>query len=102
MRLEDLDGAIVAYPWAFLVTVTDDGRSHSVAAQPRLSDGRFFVEAGRSTHANAASRQQVTLLFPPASGTGYSLIVDGQAHSEGDHVVIQPQRAVLHRPAIRS
>jgi hypothetical protein len=101
VRIDDLDGAMVSYPWAFVVTVNDDGRSHSIATQPRLANGRLVVDVGRSSLANVAARPEVTLLFPPASATNYSLIVDGVAEVEHDRLAIEPTRAVLHRPAVR-
>jgi hypothetical protein len=43
----------------------------------------------------------VALVFPPASGHEYSLIIDGAAHVDDEHVVVVPTGAVMHRPALQ-
>jgi hypothetical protein len=40
------------------------------------------------------------MMFPGASGTDFSLIVDGDARVDGDRVAITPTWAVMHRPAL--
>jgi hypothetical protein len=40
------------------------------------------------------------MLFPGASGTAYSLIVDGDARVDGDRIEVTPTWAVMHRPAL--
>jgi hypothetical protein len=87
----------------FLLTVSDDGRPHSVSVAARWEDGAFVAAAGKRTAANAAARRLVSLLWPPIEPGGYSLIVDGDARTveSGDEtrVVVTPTRGVLHRPA---
>ena len=57
-----------------------------------------MLEAGRRTVGNAAARPAVALLWPPAEPGGYSLIVDGDATTADDRLVVAPTKAVLHRP----
>lgn len=66
-----------------------------------MDGDRIIVGAGRTTVGNVASRPGVSLLWPP-NGGDYSLIVDGVAVVAGDHVVIRPERAVLHRSVAAS
>jgi hypothetical protein len=85
---------------AYLLTVGDDGRPHSVAVPTRWEGDELVVPAGRTTASNAQARSLVALLWPPAERGGYSLIVDAAVRRVGDgQVWLQPTRAVLHRPA---
>jgi hypothetical protein len=93
--------------WGFgyLLTVSDDGRAHLLALHPvvRGQDDervlRFDAGGGRACR-NASARPQVTIVFPPGpGGDGMSLVVDGHASVDGDHVDVVPTGAVLHRPA---
>ena len=91
----------------FVATVGDDGRARLVALRPRLGvrrDGRVlrFVDAGGGTLNNALVRERVSVAFPPHAGSdGFSLIVDGIAHVDGEPGVldVRPLSAVRHRPA---
>lgn len=87
----------------FLLTVSDDGRPHSVSVAASWRDGALVAKAGKRTAANAAARKLVSLLWAPIEPGGYSLIVDGDAALEGAgddaRVVVRPTRGVLHRPA---
>jgi Pyridoxamine 5'-phosphate oxidase len=92
---------------AYLLTVRDDGRPHSVAVWVRWVGDELVVPAGTTTAANAAARPSVALLWPPSARGGFSLIVDatvtGTAVVEGGHeVTLRPTKAVLHRPAGQS
>jgi hypothetical protein len=100
VALADLDLTLQSYPWGYLVTVSDQQRAHSLAVPTQYVDGVFAMVAGRGTMANASARPNVTMVFPPASGTEYSLIVDGTARAFDDHVEVTPTSAVLHRPAL--
>jgi hypothetical protein len=84
---------------AFLVTVSDDGRPHTVAVRARWEGDELVVPAGRTTLANAHSRPLVALLWPPPAPGEYSLIVDATVTNADGDVHLQPTRAVLHRPA---
>ena len=88
------------YGYAYVMTVGDSGRVHAVAVHPKVSDGAVVVtEAGGRTLRNAAARPAISLVWPPASDGGYSLIVDGDARQEDGILRIAPTRAVLHRAA---
>lgn len=97
--LAELSDTIARFRFAYLLTVGDDGQARVLAVQPRLAEGRFTVgNLGRSSRRNAAARGSVTLLWPPESADGYSLIVDGDAAVTDDTVTIAPTHAVLHQP----
>jgi hypothetical protein len=89
----------------YLLTVSDDGRAHSVAVTFEWHDDQLDCACGNRTLANARARPDVSLLWAPNDVDGYSLIVDATVTATagtgtGDNVVrLQPTRAVLHRPA---
>jgi hypothetical protein len=87
----------------YLLTVSDDGRPHSVSVAASWREGSFVAKTGKRTAMNVASRRLVSLLWAPIEPGGYSLIVDGDASVEGAgddaRVVVRPTRGVLHRPA---
>ncbi len=98
--LARLGEALVDFSFAYLVTVGDDYRAHTVAVDPGLAGGTLVIGAvGNSTRRNASAHPDVTLVWPPNTPGGYTLIIDGQAEVAGDGVQIQPTGAVLHRPA---
>ena len=98
--VEQLADHLHQFPWAYLATVTDVGTTHALAIPTSFVDGAFEVPAGRSTRTNIAARPHVTMIFPPARGTEYSLIVDGRAEVCDESVRVVPTGAVLHRPAL--
>ncbi|MBI5090763.1 MAG: pyridoxamine 5'-phosphate oxidase family protein, partial [Actinobacteria bacterium] len=73
VELADLGTTLEQYPWGYLVTVADDQQARVLAVSTRFGGGVFTADAGRSARANAAAHPSVTLVFPPASGTEYSL-----------------------------
>ena len=81
-----------------LVTVGEDRRAHVVSIVAAFDQGRFAMAAGRTTRANVGTNPAVTLLWTSATGP-YDLIVDGDAHEDGESIVVEPTRAVLHRHA---
>ena len=89
----------------YLLTVSDDGRAHSVAVAWEWHDDEIDCAVGNRTLANARSRPDVSLLWAPDDADGYSLIVDATVTAtagtgSGDNIVrLRPVRAVLHRPA---
>ncbi|OBG56434.1 MULTISPECIES: hypothetical protein [unclassified Mycobacterium] len=102
--VERLAAALPDYPFAYLVTVDDDYRVHTVTVEPRMRDATLDVGLiGGRTRQNLAQRRDVTLLWPPTEPGGYSLIVDGTAEvsDAGDAVRLEvvPGRALLHREA---
>jgi hypothetical protein len=100
VALADLRAAIAeAGGHAFLLSVTSDGRPHAVSVAPEWHGDALSVAVGAGTAANATERPSVTLLWPPTSAGGYSLIVDGTASVDGGRVRVAPAKAVLHRSA---
>jgi hypothetical protein len=94
--LGQLAEALADFTFAYLVTVGDDFRAHTVAVEPVFTDGRFDVgPVGGTTSRNLASHDSATLVWPPSGPGGFTLIVDGRAESH----IVEPLRAVLHRKA---
>ncbi len=89
------------YGFAYLLTVTDDQRTHAVAVTPSMTgaDLTFSDGLGRRTRANLAARPDVTLLWPPGDAGGYTLIADGRVTVTDDVATFVADNAVLHRPA---
>ena len=100
-----LAAALNNYPFAYLITVDDGYRVHTVTVEPELREGVMDVGLIRGkTRKNLANRGDVTLLWPPREPGGYSLIVDGHAEvtaSEDETIQlgVVPTRALLHRNA---
>lgn len=102
-----LADALADFPYAYLITVGDDYRSHTVTVEPELRGQILDVGLiGGRTQQNLARRRDVTLLWPPAEPGGYSLIVDGEAAVSPDDragdvvaLTVTPTRALLHRDA---
>lgn len=99
VNLDRLADTLADFTFAYLVTVGDDFRAHTVAVDPVLhGDVLHLGSIGNSTRRNASAHPQVTLVWPPRADGGYTLIVDGHATVDaGLHV--RPTGAVLHRPA---
>jgi hypothetical protein len=104
--LDELRAQIEQFGTAYVLTVSDDGRAHSVAVSVGWRGDDLVVPAGRTTSRNATARPLVALLWPPtaADADGYSLIVDAtfvaSAEIEGGHeLTLRPTKAVLHRAA---
>ncbi len=101
VSLDDLTAAIGAYPWGYLVTVSDDLRAHSLAVPTDIRAGLLYADGGRSTRANIAARPGVTMVFPHPTPGEYTLIVDGSAQvTDVGTVEFVPSSAILHRPAL--
>ena len=91
-------------PVAYVLTVSNDGRPHSVSVAVGLDGDDLVLSVGRTTAANAGARPGVTLLWPPtALDPAYALIVDGTASvtttDDGGDLRVTPTRAVQHRQA---
>jgi hypothetical protein len=98
--LDQLADALADFTFAYLITVGDDYRAHTVAVQPELANGILDVGTiGKSTRTNVTQHDGVTLVWPPRGPGGYSLIVDGVGQASEDGLKVVPSRAVLHRPA---
>lgn len=102
---ERLAAAMRDYGFAYLLTVGDDYRVHTVTVEPELHGHVIDVGLiGGRTCTNLASRGDATLLWPPSQPGGYSLIVDGRAEladsdNETVRLAVVPDRALLHRNA---
>src|SRR6201997_1894941 len=105
---ERLAAALGGFRFAYLVTVDDDYRVHTVTVEPELREQVMDVGLiGGRTRKNVESRSAVTLLWPPSEPAGYSLIVDGRAEvvetaNTDDNTAalrVAPTRALLHRNA---
>jgi hypothetical protein len=103
---ERLADALTSYRAAYLITVDDDYRVHTVDVEPELRGQVIEVgQVGGSTRRNIENRGAVTLLWPPSEPGGYSLIVDGASQladdidgdDETSTVRVTPTRALLHR-----
>ena len=100
-----LAAALPDYPFAYLITVDDNYRAHTVTVEPALREAILEVGLiGGRTRENLAHRSDVTLLWPPSEPGGYSLIMDGRAEvtdsdDESVRLGVVPTRALLHREA---
>jgi hypothetical protein len=81
-----------------LVTVGEDAHAHVVSVVAAFDGRRFSLDAGLTTRTNVRAHPAVTLLWTSTTGP-YDLIVDGEADEDGELVVVEPTRAVLHRHA---
>jgi hypothetical protein len=84
---------------AYVLTVRDDATPHVAHVTFALVDGVLRCPASRTAARNVADRPTMSVLWPPYESGGYSMIVDGEAHSDGDELVVVPTNGVLHRPA---
>ena len=99
VAMDQLESTLANYHFAYLLTVTPDGRAHAVAVTPLvLGDDLLLPTVGTKSRANAAQRPLVSLVWPPTQADDYTLIVDGEAAEAGDGLTVRPTRAVLHRP----
>ncbi|UQX11265.1 pyridoxamine 5'-phosphate oxidase family protein [Candidatus Mycobacterium methanotrophicum] len=100
-----LASALDGYRFAYLVTVDEKYRVHTVTVEPELNGGVMDVGLiGGRTRTNVESRGAATLLWPPSEPGGYSLVVDGRAEvadsdDETAALRVVPTRALLHRNA---
>ena len=98
--LDQLADKLEGFTFAYLVSVGDDYRAHTVFVEPVFRDGRLDVgTVGRHTRENTRQHPDVTIVWPPREPGGYSLIVDGRARLSEETLTIEPTRAVLHRKA---
>ena len=84
---------------AYVLTTGADGRPHAVLTTVGWSGERLELSSGGRTAANAGERPCVALLWPPVEAGGYSLIVDGNAEVADGRLLVEPTKAVLHRPS---
>jgi hypothetical protein len=70
---------------ATLITVTDSSTPHVVSTVVEVTDGRLRTRVGQRTAANLVEHPALSLVWQPANGGEYQLILDG---------VVDPDRAV--------
>ena len=64
--LQALADALADYPYAYLITVDDEYRAHTVTVEPQLREATLDIGLiGGRTRNNLAKRADVTLLWPP-------------------------------------
>ena len=102
VELDELREQVAACgPYAYLLTVTDDGRPHAVSLRMEWDGDDLVGAPGPRTVANAARGPEVSLLWPVSGRDGFALFINGQAavRAEGDaqKVVVKPASAVLHK-----
>jgi hypothetical protein len=101
VTIERLMDEVGQWGFGYLLTVSDDQRTHLLALRPQVAGEvlRFDAGGGRACR-NAEARPQVSIVFPPGEqSNGMSLVVDGEATIDGDTIDVRPTSAVLHRPA---
>ncbi|MEP9363818.1 pyridoxamine 5'-phosphate oxidase [Nocardioides sp. CN2-186] len=95
--LADLPKTLADFDRGYLLT-SKDGRVKAVSVRAVVEgDALVVVTPGRGSVANVGANPEVTLLFPPLTEGGMSLLVDGTGAAEGDDVRITPTGAVLHK-----
>jgi hypothetical protein len=99
--LAELSATLDGFGFGYLMTVGEDQRAHAVAVCPTVVGSTLVVggELGRRTRANLEARPEISLVWPPKTDGGFSLIMDGRATLGDTGVSIAPDHAVLHRPA---
>ncbi len=99
VEMGQLAETITQHDYAYLLS-PGGARPHVVQVSPVVEPtGLHLPTPGRSALRLASEHPAVTVLFPPRSPGGYSLIVDGVAEREGDNLRVAVDHAVLHRPA---
>ena len=101
VSVERLMDEVGQWGFGYLLTVSDDSTTHLLALRPLVAGDvlRFDAGGGRACR-NANAHPQVSIVFPPGEhSNGFSLVVNGEATVDGDHVDVRPTSAVLHRPA---
>lgn len=96
--LADLPERLQEFDRGYLLT-SKDGlvKAVSVRAVPDGA-GLRVATPGRGSVANVRANPHVTLVFPPLTNPGMSLLVDGTGSVDGEDVVVTPTGAVLHKP----
>ena len=102
VELDELREQVAACgPYAYLLTVTDDGRPHAVSLRIEWDGDALVVAPGPRTLANAERSPEVSLLWPDSGRDGFALFVNGPAEVRGDgderKVAVKPASAVLHK-----
>src|SRR6478735_481228 len=95
--LADLPKTLGDFDRGYLLT-SKDGLVKVVSARAVVAGATLVIACpGRGSVANVGANPSVTLVFPPPTGTGMTLLVDGTAAAEGEDVRVTPTGAVLHK-----
>lgn len=94
----DIPARLAEFDRGYLLT-SRDGLVKAVSVWAVPDDGTLRISTpGRGSVANVGANPAVTLLFPPVTNPGMSLLVDGTGAVDGEDVVVTPTGAVLHKP----
>lgn len=98
--LAALAEALSRHDVSYLLTSGQE-RPHVAEIFPELVDGVLVIaEPGRTARRVVGDHPAVTVLLPPGSRGGYTLLIDGTASLDADGALhISPSHAVLHRAA---
>ncbi|MFT0848328.1 pyridoxamine 5'-phosphate oxidase family protein [Actinomycetaceae bacterium L2_0104] len=93
-----MDEVLARFESASLITKSSP-HVKILTVDPAMDDGTLFIEnVTGSTLANVAADPHVTLIWQQHVHHGWTLIVDGTAHVEGDRLRISMDSGMLHRP----
>ena len=96
--LADLPKTLADFDRGYLLT-SRDGLVKAVSVRAESEDGGLRIATpGRGSVANIDANPNLTLVFPPLTNPGMSLLVDGIGAIDGDDVLVTPTGAVLHKP----
>ncbi|GAA4736345.1 hypothetical protein GCM10023350_20240 [Nocardioides endophyticus] len=96
--LADLPKTLADFDRGYLLTSRDGlVKAVSVRAVPD-NGGLRITTPGRGSVANVDANPNLTLVFPPLTNPGMSLLVDGIGAVDGGDVLVTPTGAVLHKP----
>ena len=99
VEIDRLEEVLADFGLGYLLTTDAEGRVKVVSVAPRLRDGRLVCAPSRGTAANLDANRHATLVFPPRSEGGMTLLVDGTGVSGDDAIAVTPTSAVLHKAA---
>ena len=95
--LDQLAATLAQYPFGYLLTTGQRGVK-AISVTAAVIDGRVDIPVGSGgTADNLARDPRATLLFPPVTPDGYTLLVDGTASATTRGFALEPFSAVLHR-----
>jgi hypothetical protein len=106
VTIEDIDKRLDEYGnSAFVVTMAEEGKAKIVHSFISLEDDCLICSPGKGTLKNLADSSSVSLIFPPHSDGGFSMIIDGDGQildPEKGSIKVKINGGVLHRPARQS
>ena len=95
--LADLPARLQEFDRGYLLT-SQGGLVKAVSVRAVPEDGGLRIATpGRGSVANVDANPHLTLVFPPLTNPGMSLLVDGIGAVAGEDVLVTPTGAVLHK-----